>query len=285
MPKCAFLSIANTEGWFIDDDHVHEPLQNLGWEVHNIPWDQPTDWNTYDRVIIRSPWNYQDHLEDFLSVLEEIDTSKAILLNSLDIVKWNINKNYLFDLEEKGIELVPTIKTFSPTRFDIEQSFVKFSSDEIIIKPIIGANADDTFRIHKNDSEAITFVHSVFQDRECMIQPFMTNIIAEGEFSLIYFNGNLSHTILKTVGKGDYRVQEEHGGGVTSINNPEKILLAAANKIINALDKAPLYARVDLLRTPQNSFALMELELIEPCLYFRFDADSAGKFAHCIHNS
>lgn len=282
MPKCAFLSISNTEGWFIDDDLVHEPLQKQGWEVQNIPWNHPTNWNEYDVVVIRSPWDYQDHLEEFIQVLEEIDNSKALLLNNIETVKWNINKNYLFDLESKGVELVPTIKLSNPKLESIKHAFEKFQTDQIIIKPIIGANADDTYRIAKNKSSNIQEIISVFLDRECLIQPFMHNIVDEGEFSLIYFNDKLSHTILKTVGQGDYRVQEEHGGGVTPIDKTEKLLVATADKIIKTLSDIPLYARVDLVRTSVNSFALMELELIEPCLYFRFDEVAPVKFADCI---
>lgn len=279
MPKCAFLSIANTEGWFIDDDLVHEPLIRLGWEVHNIPWNKAVDWNAYDVVVIRSPWDYQDHLSHFLQVLEEINQSNAILLNSLEMVKWNINKNYLFDLEEKGVELVPTIKTSFLNTSEIKSAFERFQTEELIVKPMIGANADDTFRISTNDSARHHSLESVFKNRECMLQPFMENIVNEGEFSLMYFSGKLSHTILKTVAAGDYRVQEEHGGGVIPIEHPESALVNSAEIAMASLRETPFYARVDLVRTPQNTFALMELELIEPCLYFRFGATAAGDFA------
>ncbi len=281
--NCAFLSISNTDGWFIDDDLVHPHLQSLGWKVENIPWNKSVAWNTFDLVIIRSPWDYQAHLDAFLAVLNQIDESKAILINSLEIIRWNINKNYLFDLESKGVELVPTIKANSLKKSDVISAFEQFNSFELIVKPIIGANADDTFRIQKNTAIDFELLESVFINRECLIQPFMQNIVDEGEFSLIYFQGKLNHTILKTVKTGDYRVQEEHGGGVIPIKIPDPLLVEKANKAISVLDKTPFYARVDLVRTAQNSYALMELELIEPCLYFRFDNNSAKTFAECIH--
>ena len=59
------LSIANTEGWFIDDDLVHPQLEALGWQVENIPWNQTKDWNEFDLVVVRSPWDYQQHLQEF----------------------------------------------------------------------------------------------------------------------------------------------------------------------------------------------------------------------------
>lgn len=284
MPNCAFLSIANTEGWFIDDNLVHEPLQKLGWKVHNVPWNKTIDWNQFDLVIIRSPWDYQGHLKEFLKVLDEIEKSNAVLLNSLEIVKWNIDKNYLFELEKKGVELVPTLKYHNLEQKDIVSAFQKLNTKELIVKPMIGANADDTYRISLNGKIDFEKIESVFKNRECMLQPFMQNIVDEGEFSLIYFNDKHSHTILKTVGAGDYRVQEEHGGGVVSIEQAEETLSATADKVMSLLPESPLYARVDLVRTKFNSFALMELELIEPCLYFRFDEKAPGKFAENINN-
>lgn len=288
MPNCAFLTIADTEGWFIDDDLVHEPLRDLGWNIENVPWDAATDWDVYDLVIIRSPWNYQQNLNRFLEVLDNIEASQATLLNSRELVQWNLNKNYLFELERKGVELVPTLKQTSLKTSDIENTFTRFQTEALIVKPIIGANADDTFRIQKKDVIGLTGITAlkkiatIFHDRECLIQPFMQNIVDEGEFSLMYFQGDLSHVVLKTVAAGDYRIQEEHGGGVTPVEKPEAHLVASANRAMKTLPETPLYARVDLVRTQQNTFALMEFELIEPCLYFRFDDNSAVNFAHCI---
>ncbi|NVJ85394.1 MAG: hypothetical protein HWE15_03765 [Algoriphagus sp.] len=282
MPSCAFLSIANTEGWFIDDDLVHPFLKSLGWEIKNIPWNQDTNWETFDLVVIRSPWDYQQHLEEFIKVLEKIEKSRAVLLNPFDIVKWNIHKNYLFELEEKGVELVPTIRFSTLSAAQLEEAFNQFESQEIIVKPLVGANADDTFRLQKSVPTDWEKAIKVFQFKEGMIQPFMDAIVEEGEFSLMYFQGHLSHSILKTVGAGDFRVQEEHGGGVIAIESPESSILAAGEKAMAALPQKPFYARVDLVRTPKNTFALMELELIEPCLYFRFDRHSPERFANLL---
>ena len=281
MPQCAFLSIANTDGWFIDDDLVHEPLERLGWNVRNIPWNMTTDWEQYDMVIIRSPWDYQDHLDEFMSVLETIEHSGTLLLNSLDIVRWNINKNYLFELEKKGIELIPTMKISSPGIDDFMKAFDRWNKEELIIKPLIGANADDTFLISKEQHGRLKEMTHRFKHRECLLQPFEENIVQEGEFSVMYFDGIRVHTILKTAGKGDYRVQEEHGGGVLPVTEPEADLVLTADRVMEALSFVPLYARVDLVRTAANTFALMELELIEPALYFRFDRNAPFLFATC----
>jgi hypothetical protein len=86
MSRCAFLTIADKDGWFIDDHLVHEPLRNLGWEITDVVWNAEVDWNAYDVVVIRSPWDYQRNLQPFLSVLRRIEDSSAVLYNSLDTV-------------------------------------------------------------------------------------------------------------------------------------------------------------------------------------------------------
>ncbi len=283
MLKSAFLTIANKEGWVMDDDLVHEPLRKLGWEVQDVPWDADKNWSDFDVVIIRSPWDYQQHIEKFLFVLQQIDNSSAKLLNSLEMVNWNIDKKYLFEMQSAGIEIVPTLLIDSLTSEKLQDIFQHFNTDEIIIKPTIGANADDTFRINKQTDVTKLFkICETFSNKEALTQPFLNSIITEGEFSLIFLDGKLSHSILKTVQSGDFRVQEEHGGGVIPLPNPEPELITAADKTINFLPETPVYARVDMVRTKNNTFALMEIELIEPCLYFRFGTDSSEEFAKVI---
>ncbi len=283
MKKCAFLTIENREGWFIDDHLVHEPLRALGWEVDDVVWHAEVDWNAYDMVVIRSPWDYQNSLDQFLTTLKRIESSSAILQNSLETVEWNVNKTYLFDLQSAGVEIVPTLHLKNINGDVVSDAIDQFGGDEIILKPTMGANADDTFRIGRGtDAAELQQICTLFQRKGCFAQPFIESILTEGEFSLMYFDGKLSHAIIKTVGENDFRVQEEHGGGVVPLPNPDSELVAAANRVMGALEETPMYARVDLVRTSQNSFALMELELIEPCLYFRFGEDSARDFAEII---
>ena len=121
-------------------------------------------------------------------------------------------------------------------------------------------------------------LEAAFVGREMLAQPFVDAIVDEGEFSLFYFDGSLSHTILKTPQTDDFRVQEEHGGIITAVTPEEKLVQCGA-QVMEALGETPLYARPDFVRTPEGGFALMELELIEPALYFRMDEGSPMRFA------
>ena len=284
MPKCAFLTIENLDGWFVDDDIVHAPLNAIGWEVDDVVWNSDANWDQYDVVVIRSPWDYQSNLEQFRSVLQQIESSTAALTNCLKTVNWNIDKNYLFELQQNGVEIVPTKRFDTMTDGDMSSLFQAFGTDMVVVKPTIGANADDTFKIYLDTPKAeIETICESYSSKPCFAQPFVNSIVDEGEFSLIYFDGKFSHSIIKTTKPGDFRVQEEHGGGVLRLPSPEPTLVAAADKVMSALPvPPPLYARVDLVRTDHGSFALMEVELIEPCLYFRFSEQAASSFARTI---
>lgn len=281
--KVAFLSTDNLENFFTYDKLLFEPMKKIGWMAEEISWkNEEVNWNDYSSVIVRSTWDYQNDSEKFLNVLEKINNSSAHLENNLDLMRWNMNKNYLYDLENKGIRIVETIweKSFNPnTAF---QYFDKLKSDEIIIKPNISANADNTFRLTREKLiEKLPDLEKIFADREFMVQPFMQNIVDEGEYSLFFFNGEFSHCVLKKPKEKDFRVQEEHGGKFKSVV-PSKQQKTIGKNIIDKLAVLPLYGRTDLVRTADNDFALMELELIEPSLYFNMDNESPTRFANAF---
>ncbi len=278
--KVALLSMDSLKNFYTYDKMLIEPMNKLGWSPEEISWrNEKVNWDSYKAVIVRSTWDYQNDPEKFFKVLEKINKSSAHLENNLELMKWNMNKKYLYDLEKKGIRIVDTIweKNFSVK--SVLEYFKKLDTSEIIIKPNISANADNTFRLRLNSiNEIINKLEKIFANREFMVQPFLQNIITEGEYSLFYFNGKHSHSVLKKPKVNDFRVQEEHGGMIKSIL-PTQQQMTMAQNIINKLSSIPLYARIDLVRNNENEFALIELELIEPSLYFNRDKDSAERFA------
>jgi hypothetical protein len=271
----------NLEGYVSDDELAIEPLENLGWKVKTISWrDKTINWNDFAAVIIRTPWDYQKFPDEFLDVLRKIDASNARLENSLKIVEWNLAKTYLRELEAKGIKIVPTIwDEKSVTRADFHRWKTFFNTDEIIIKPIVSATAEHTYRL----TEFLPELSEIFANKAFMVQPFMSNIVEEGEYSLFYFGGKYSHTILKSPKPKDFRVQEEHGGIITQVQ-PLEQLSAAAQKVFSQISEKLLYARIDFVRDDEDNFCLMELELIEPALYLRMDENAPQFFAETVDN-
>lgn len=277
--KVILLSMDNTKNFFTYDKLLIDPMKNIGWDAEEISWrNESIDWNDYNAVIVRSTWDYQKDHKKFIEVLEKINNSSAHLENDLELMKWNMNKKYLFDLEQNGVRIVDTLWK---TQFNFEEmanSFEIFKTNELIIKPNISANADNTFRLSKEKlEETKNELEIIYMNREFMVQPFMENIIEEGEYSLFFFNGEFSHCVLKKPKEKDFRVQEEHGGKFKSVV-PAPELISIGKNIVSKISATPLYARTDLVRTSDNDFALMELEIIEPSLYFNMDEQSPIKF-------
>ncbi len=277
--RCAILSMDNLEDFECYDNLLDAPLAKLGWKTDTISWrDRNVDWDQFEVVIIRSPWDYQQHPVEFMEVLKTIEASKARLENNFELVKWNFNKSYLMELETNGIEIVPTMWKRSWQDNEIDCYFEYYRCNEIVIKPVISANADNTYWLKKDDfKQHLSAMEQSFSKIDYMVQPFMDAIVNEGEYSLFYFAGEYSHCILKIPASNDFRVQEEHGSSLKLVA-PEATLIQHAEQVLKQLKPAPLYARIDLVRT-ETGFALMEVELIEPSLYFNMDPASPLRFA------
>lgn len=278
MKRCAFLSMDSLEDFFSSDTMLFEPLKNVGWLVEEVSWRKTdVDWNVYDVVVIRSTWDYQDDAEGFMACLQRIEASSAQLQNSLNIVRWNISKKYLKELQNQGINIVPTLWFDSFSLPEIQAGFSHFDTPELVIKPLVSANADHTYRLTPETlKQQAQKLDTIFATREFMVQPFLTGIVDEGEYSLFYFAGQYSHSILKQPESGDFRVQEEHGGRLSTIQPCEEMLTTARHSLA-ALPEDVLYARIDLVRH-KNEFVVIEIELIEPSLYFNMDPDSPQRF-------
>lgn len=282
MKTCAFLSMDSLDGYFVYDELLFAPMAAKGWQVETVSWrDTSMDWSRFDVVVIRSPWDYQKSPQAFLRCLQQIVQSGAQLANSLALVEWNINKAYLRDIQARQIPIVPTLWQVDFNLEDCQAAFGYFGCDELIIKPLVSANADDTYRLSAADIKRLEAVLAArFKGRPHMLQPFIQNVLDEGEYSLFFFGQQYSHCIIKRPAKGDFRVQEEHGGCLRA-TMPDPDLLALAKRTLKALPDEPLYARLDFIRTP-NGFAVMELELIEPSLYFNMDADAPQRFVNAF---
>ena len=283
MKQCAFLTMDDMGNYVNDDGLAIEALEPHGWNVSLIPWrSTTTDWDLFDLVVIRSTWDYHEDPDAFIHTLRHIEQSRTRLENPADVVSWNINKRYLQSLANQGIYTVDTQWGGHLTYSQLASIQTDFGSQSFIVKPIISASAMNTFHIHPNTpSQQLQHIAQTFSNLDFMVQPFMKCIVEEGEYSLFFFNGSYSHTILKTPKQQDFRVQEEYGGHIKAVS-PPSLVLHRAQECLDALDKTLLYARVDLVRDEKGDYALMELELIEPSLYLRMDAQAPERFAQAL---
>lgn len=281
MKQVAFLSMSDPGDFFVYDDLLIPFFAKAGWQVSTVPWREHSDWDQFDAVIVRSPWDYQQSPQAFLACLRDIDASRAYLDNPLPLMEWNLHKIYLKDMAAKGITTLPTRWETGYNLSALKESFIDFDTDTLIVKPVLSANADDTFRLSfeeaTREEDALC---QLYAGRDVMIQPFVEEVLIEGEYSLFYFGGEYSHAILKTPKSGDFRVQEEHGGALQPVN-PDVTMLKVCTFALQAMPTDSLYARVDLIRY-QDSWAVMELELIEPSLYFNLDNASPPRFVNAF---
>lgn len=282
MKKCAFLTLDERGDYVIDDEHSIAPLEQLGWQVSTLSWRQTeVPWSDFNVVVVRSTWDYWDDIPAFLETLRQIDSTTR-LANPLDIIHWNLEKTYMLDLEGKGIGIVPTTWPDAVHSGAFPGFFAELGTDELVIKPVVGANGEDAYRVSAGDDpQRLEWICDRFRKKRAMVQTFMPSILTEGEYSLFYFNGAFSHAILKIPRGSEFRSQEEHGSEIRPVT-PEDRLLERGKQVLETLSAVPLYARVDFVRDDRGDFVVMELELIEPSMYLRTDTGAPGRFARAI---
>ncbi len=281
--RCAFITMDSMEGFVCDDDLAIPALKELGWDVEKISWrSRGTDWTRYGIVVIRSPWDYPTDAPRFLALLDEIEASSTPLFNPPELVRWNLHKSYLNWLDERDVSVVPTRWLDKPRKADILALFDEYGGDKMVIKPAIGANAEHAHVLNKRTLEQDwPKIEPVFEHRQAMVQPFRTAIQSEGEYSVMFVDGEISHTIRKTPKAGDFRSQEEHGADIALVE-PEALLVTRASEAVRALSVRPLYGRADMIRNPDGDFEVMELELVEPSMYLRMDPEAPMRLASAI---
>jgi len=270
--------------WYInqvllEDELLQTALVNQGLIVCKKDWADPNfDWATTKYAIFRTTWDYFDRFEKFFNWLEK-NKEKTTFINSVDIINWNIDKHYLQDLSKNGINIAPTLFIEQGDNITLTDLFIKTKGAEAVIKPTISGAARHTYRITPNNCKNYENIFQELIAKEGMLfQEFLNNITSNGEISLIMIGGKYTHSVKKIAKKGDFRVQDDHGGIVEEYT-PNKEEINFAEKCIKNCPYFPIYARVDIVYDNNNLPSLSELELIEPELWFRNCPKSAEQLA------
>jgi len=269
--------------WTVDVDLSFPNFDALGWQVQAVDWrSSSVNWDQFNAVYIGVPWDYPEEPDRFMQLLELIDRSSAVLVNDLSLVRWTLAKTYLRDLEKGGVAIVPSLWLDEMDANIISNAFRHFDVDKIILKPVVSTNATDTYLLSQNRfAECEAELTENFRQRPLLVQPFIERIIRDGEYSLFFFDNAYSHAIQKIPQQGDFRVQEEYGAQIASIDANEE-LQAAASRALALADPSPAYARIDFVQDDADNYLLMELELIEPSMYLRTNAFAPERFARAI---
>lgn len=280
--RLALATCADLPSWEVDDEPFHRALAGLGVEVDRPIWSDPSvDWSAFDACLIRTTWDYQDRLAEFL-VWAARAAAATRLFNPLDIVRWNTHKGYLLELAGRGIEIVPTVLLAAGSRPDLGRLLDERGWRRAFLKPAVGATSRETLPFDRSDLRpAEAHLERLLPAEDLLLQPYLDRVETEGERSLIHLDGRLSHAVRKVPVAGDYRVQDDFGA------RDERVEATAAERdlarrTLESLGRTLLYARVDLLNGPDGRPLLGELELVEPSLFFRHAPEAAGWLARSI---
>lgn len=261
---------------------ITEALEAKGHSVQCLSWDDPTyDWSQTRAVIFRTIWDYFERYDEFMVWLEKVKTQTQ-LINSYDLIQWNIDKHYLADIEEKGISIVPTAFINTGSHRMIAEVCLERDWENVVIKPAIAGSAFHTYKVRLEErADYEELFEQLVAERDMLIQPFVESIATKGEASLMVFNGTYTHAILKKAKAGDYRVQDNWGGTV-ELYEPSKEEVVFAENCFKACTSMPAYGRADILWDVDGNLLLGELEIIEPELWIRNAPETAHVFAEGI---
>ena len=273
--------------WYIDqvlleDKILQTSLEKKDLKVCKKDWaDKDFDWTTTKYAIFRTTWDYFERFDEFLAWLEDTK-NKTTFINSAEIINWNIDKHYLQDLERNKINIAPTLFIEKGDAITLQELFKKTNWNEAVIKPAISGAARHTYRVSPSNYRNYESIFQELIDKECMLfQEFLNSITEKGEISLIMIDRKFTHAVKKIAKKGDFRVQDDHGGKVEKYYPSQTEILFAEQCIENS-PFSPIYARVDIVYDNKNKISLSELELIEPELWFRNNPESAKLLAEKI---
>ena len=280
--QIALITCSDYPDGTADDQLMVHVLERLGYVVTFEVWsDEAVDWSTYRALVIRSTWDYHVKLAEFGAWLATVASLNIQVINSPEVLRWNANKRYLRDLEQQGSKIVPTVWATRGRAVDLEHVLQSNGWPKAVIKPAIGASAYQTWITDASSGKRDqALLRAMMHEGDVLIQPFMREIIREGEYSLVFFDRIFSHAVVKKPRTGDFRVQEAHGGS-TRRAEVSKAIIDQCITILNFVKHRLTYARVDGV-VQNDVFILMELELIEPDLCLSNAPGAADRFALAI---
>ena len=280
-PRVALVTCRALPALYPDDHHLVAALRAHGIVPESVVWDDASvDWRAFDRVVIRSCWDYHLETERFRAWLARCEADGVPLWNPPVTVGGNLHKGYLERLAHLGASVVPTrlLRSRAITRLD--DVLATEGWPRAVVKPAVSASAFRTFIVESGTAAHQRELDDLLTRGDVLVQPFVPEVVDKGEWSLVFFAGDFSHAVLKRARSGDFRVQAEYGGSTVAADPPDG-LLSDAGHLLSLLSDPWLYARVDGVDVG-GRLLLMELELIEPVLFFAERPDAAARFAQAI---
>lgn len=287
-----------------DDRIAADVLQFRGVRVEPLIWSGARDepgWGTVapgsgartnvsparptraDAVVIRSCWDYHLHEAAFRAWIAGLESDGVQLINPAALVRWNLHKSYIAELPDHDVAVVPTVFIRTGDGRGLREILEAAGWREAVVKPAVSLSAWETWRVARREADAHEDRFVQLRTRaDVLVQEFLPEVTRAGEWSLMFFGPRFSHAVRKLPKPGDFRVQTEHGGSVT-LETPPQQVIEAAERVLKVLPEPPVYCRIDGIESGDN-FVVMEVECIDPVLFFALHAPAAQYFADEIVN-
>lgn len=280
--RVALVTCARLPSLYADEAALPAAFAAAGVEALPVVWsDASVDWGAFDRVILRNPWDYFERIDEFRAWLDTVERAGVALSNPLPLVRWNLDKRYLVELAAAGVRIVPTELVERGAAVDLAALVERAGFAEAIIKPSVSGGSFRTHRVVAGRArEQQAALDEIVAASAALVQPFVPEIAAEGEWSLLFFAGELSHVVLKKPAAGDFRVQAQFGGHYVAAT-PPPTLVDDAREVVARLPWPADYVRIDGIRR-DDRLLLMEVEAIEPYLFLPFAPAATARYVAAV---
>ncbi|WP_291119799.1 ATP-grasp domain-containing protein [Flavobacterium sp. UBA6135] len=275
--KIGILTCARLPELLESDQKLIPLFAQYSIQAQAVVWDDESiDWTQFDFLIFRNTWDYYQKEITFNLWLDKIKSLGIKTFNPISVIQKNKHKFYLKELEKEGISILPTIFLEKNSSQNL-RNLIPENWEKIVIKPAFSAGSYLTKLIDRSELESIQEeFNEHFETKDFLLQEFRPEIKDLGETSFIFFDGKFSHAVNKKPIENDFRVQIQYGGKYTLIE-PNQDLVLQAELVVSKIPEKLLYARVDGI-VIENKLHLMEIELIEPDLYFDLSDGARERF-------
>jgi glutathione synthase/RimK-type ligase-like ATP-grasp enzyme len=269
---------------------VRAALAEIGIDALPVVWSDPAaDWSSFDLIVANGVWDNIHHVDEFLAWVAAREQDGTPTVNSPATLRWNLDKRYLRELEAAGVPIVPTSWIEPGAAGDTADIDVALPEGEVVIKPSISGGGHRTARYRPDEHEDAR-AHArdlVASGRTVMIQPYQASVDEVGELGLVFLGGEFSHAIQKDpmirrgAGPLDHLIDNQVVRAATASSGHIELgqrAVAAAEALLGPTT----YARVDVVEAADGEQAVLELELLDPVLFFPEHPPAALTYAEVL---
>jgi glutathione synthase/RimK-type ligase-like ATP-grasp enzyme len=270
----ALVTCAALPGLHRDDRILLAALRAAGVDAEPVVWEDPyQDWREPRLCVIRSTWDYAFRRDAFVEWARSV-ASVTHLWNSAHVTEWNTHKRYLCDLADREVSVVPTRLLKAGDRVELRAVLTEIGWEDVVIKAAVAQSGRYAMRVGLADiARGQAHLDRLLPHEDMLLQPYLVGVQQRGELSVVVIDGECTHAVRKIPAAGDFRVHEDHGGSVAPVELTQQEF-EAAGTALHAVGESTLYARVDLVPDQKGAPVVMELELVEPELFFDYSRDA-----------